>query len=255
MKAIPLFALVALGASILGATGPVEDARPAAPQVEATRIRREDPRPVLLVPGWAGRSRHLNALRERFLRDGWGEEEVLEMEFGNPVGSSREHAAELEAALHQLLERTGAREADVVAHSMGGLALWLLLREREGRIPVRRAVFLGSPLQGTLTAYLAWGEGGEEMRPGSPFLVELAEGPPPQEWVEALTIRTPLDLNVVPGSGGTLPGIWDVTVCCPTHRGLMDDEKTYRIARDFLGEGRRTSGVGPEPGPGVSGRR
>ncbi len=76
------------------------------------------------------------------------------------------------------------------------------------------------------------------MRPESEFLQRLQGGGPPQEWVEVLTIRTPLDLNVVPGYGATLPGMGDRVVCCPTHQGLLDHEETYRVARDFLVHGR-----------------
>jgi pimeloyl-ACP methyl ester carboxylesterase len=192
------------------------------------------PVPVLLVPGWLGRARDLEALRGRFLRDGWDDREVVALEFADPVGSNRDHAREIEAALRRLQAETGAPEVDMVVHSMGGLALWLLLREKGDTLPLRRVVFLGSPLQGTLTAYLAWGEGGPEMRPGSALLVELLAGEKPQRWVEAMTIRTPLDLNVVPGSGAALPGLGDRLVCCPTHQGLLDHEETYRTARDFL---------------------
>lgn len=160
------------------------------------------------------------------------------MEFEDPVGSNLEHAQEVEAAVEALLARTGAAEVDIVAHSMGGLAVWTLLQSKGDRTPIRRVVFLGSPLQGTVTAYLAWGMGGQEMRPGSDFLTTLEAGPDPQRWVEAITIRTPLDLNVVPGDAATLPGIGDRVVCCPTHQGLLDHEETFRIARDFLLVGR-----------------
>jgi triacylglycerol lipase len=205
---------------------------------EAVQDEGRDRRPVLLVPGWLGRLPELSALRDRFLRDGWAEWEVLALEFVDPVGSNLEHARELEDALQHLLSQTGAREVDILAHSMGGLAVWLLLQERGDLLPIRRVVFLGSPLQGTVVAHLAWGEGGREMRPGSEFLDRLQAGGQPQNWVEALTIRTPLDLNVVPGHGATLPGLGDRLVCCPTHQGLLDHEETYRVARSFLERGR-----------------
>ena len=196
-------------------------------------------RPIVLVPGWLGRLPELAALRERFLRDGWAEWEVLALEFEDPVGSNLDHARELEEAIHLLLSQARSEEVDILAHSMGGLAVWLLLQERGHVLPIRRVVFLASPLQGTVVAHLAWGEGGREMRPGSEFLDRLQSGGQPQEWVEALTIRTPLDLNVVPWYGATLPGLGDRVVCCPTHQGLLDHEETYRIAKDFLARGRR----------------
>lgn len=201
--------------------------------------------PVLLVPGWFEESGDLAALEERLHRDGWGEGEVLALDFADPVGSNLAHAGEVKEAMEVLRARTGSPKVDIVAHSMGGLAVWVLL-QREGRgVPVRRVVFLASPLQGTLTAYLAWGEGGREMRPGSPFLQALEAGGEPQRWVQALTIRTPLDLNVLPGDAATLPGIRDRMVCCPTHQGLLDHEETFEITRDFLLCGLAGSWVGP----------
>ena len=200
-------------------------------------------RPVLLVPGWMGRSEDMMAMKERFVRDGWGDEDVVPLEFADPVGSSVGHAEELALAIQALQDRTGAEEVDIVAHSMGGLAVWVLLQKDGPRPPIRRVVFLATPFQGTVTAYLAWGDGGPEMIPGSEFLVGLQGGGWPQNWVNALAIRTPLDLTVVPGYGATLLGAGDRVICCPTHQGLLDHDETYLAIRDFLLFGRREEGA------------
>lgn len=252
MKAKTLGAVILFVGGFLGSVAGIPRVGDLAPWLEGVDVllspagspkllqeRIQDPRPVILVPGWSGREWELGPLRERFVRDGWAESEVLALEFTDPVGSNLENARELEEAVQVLLAETGAGEVDIVAHSMGGLAVWLLLQEKGHLLPIRRVVFLASPLQGTVVAHLAWGAGGREMRPGSDFLERLQSGGQPQEWVEALTIRTPLDLNVVPGYGATLPGLGDWVVCCPTHQGLLDHEETYRVARDFLLKGRR----------------
>ena len=199
-------------------------------------------RPILLIPGWMGRSLDMMALRERLVRDGWDEALVFPLEFLDPVGSSVAHAGELEDALRFVLRETGADEVDIVAHSMGGLAVWVLLQEEGTALPVNRVVFLATPFEGTLTAHLAWGEGGPEMVPESEFLRGLQRGGWPQMWVNSLTVRTPLDLTVVPGYRSTLLGRGDRVICCPTHQGLLDHEETYVIVRDFLLHGRRAEG-------------
>jgi triacylglycerol lipase len=209
-----------------------------------TQAPAEPTAPVLLVPGWLRGSRELTPLAERLVRDGWPRDWVWALDFEDPVGSNLDHAVEIDEAVRALQERTGSRWVDIIAHSMGGLALWTLLQRKGDVLPIRRVVFLGSPLQGTLIAHLAWGEGGEEMRPGSDFLNRLQDGPSPDHWVEALTIRTPLDLTVVPNQGGTLPGMGDKLVCCPTHQGLQDHEETFVLARDFLLYGRGGKGGG-----------
>jgi triacylglycerol lipase len=195
-------------------------------------------RPVLLVPGWAGRLNDMLPLEERLIREGWGGEEVMPLEFADPVGSSLDHAVELETALRGLLARTGAPEVDIVAHSMGSLAVWVYLQSKGNPLGVRRVVFLAAPFQGTLTAHLAWGSGGRELVPGSELLTKLKEGPQPQHWVEVLTVRTPLDLTVTPWEGSTLLKSSDHLICCPTHQGLLDHEETFGVIMSFLLHGR-----------------
>lgn len=207
---------------------PADDAAPAIPDTL--------PVPVLLVPGWSDEASQLRALRERLIGAGWPGERVLAIEFRDPVGSNREHARELADALRMLLERSGTAAADVVAHSMGGLALRYLLA-RDGGVPVRRVVFLGTPNRGTMAAHLAWGAGGEEMEPGSAFLDSLNALPAVPKTVQALSVRTPLDLRVLPGESALLPegeNVRNVEVCCPTHPGLVDDPEVFRIVRRFL---------------------
>jgi pimeloyl-ACP methyl ester carboxylesterase len=173
-------------------------------------------------------------LKERLVRDGWADQEVVPIEFEDPVGSSLDHAKELDEALQAVLAATEARRVDIVAHSMGGLAVWALLQERGPDLPISRVVFLATPFQGTLTAHLAWGEGGPEMIPGSDFLEGLRRGGWPQRWVEVLSIRTPLDLTVVPSYQTGMVDMDDQVICCPTHQGLLDHEETYQLIREFL---------------------
>ena len=192
--------------------------------------------PVLLVPGWLDTARDLAALRIRLLGAGWPDSHVETVTFEDPAGSNRDHAEELARVVDSVLARTGAARIDIVAHSMGGLATrWYLLTHDDA--PVRRAVFLGSPHRGTLAAHLAWGEGRDEMMPGSAFLDSLNSAQPAPEGVDALTIRTPVDTHIVPGESATLPGVPDSQLCCPTHPGLIRDDDVFRVVLDFLERG------------------
>ncbi len=191
--------------------------------------------PVLLVPGWSDTGRDMAPLRLRLLAAGWPSGHVETLTFHDPTGSNRDHALEIDSAAAELLARTGAERLDIVAHSMGGLAARLAL-EGPDAPPVRRVVFLATPHRGTWAAYVAWGAGGEEMEPGSPFLDSLNAHPPVPPGVEAMTIRTPLDTHILPEESATLPGIPDRTVCCPTHAGLLGDVEAFRLIRRFLTE-------------------
>jgi pimeloyl-ACP methyl ester carboxylesterase len=189
--------------------------------------------PVLLVPGWFDSARDLAALRIHLIGAGWPDAHVGTLTFEEPTGSNRDHAAELEGAVARLRAVSGADSVDIVAHSMGGLAVrWYLLTRRAA--PVRRAVFIASPHRGTLSAHLAWGGGRDEMMPDSPFLDTLNARAPVPSGVDAITVRTVIDTHVVPGESATLPGVPDYTLCCPTHPGLLQDRDVLEIVRSFL---------------------
>lgn len=236
------------------------------------------PVPVLLVPGWSDGPEELEPLEVRLLESGWPLGRVLAVEFEDPVGSNRTHAGTVADAVRSLRASTGAPRVDIVAHSMGGLAVRRYLRDAvagrdsagvtlsdagtlvqrdpetearsegsraspadsiSGEVPVRRVVFLGTPHAGTAAAWLAWGEGGDEMQPGSPFLDSLNAAPFVPESVEALAVRTPLDLRVIPGESASLPeadNTRNVEICCPTHPGLVDHDETFQAVVEFLRE-------------------
>jgi triacylglycerol esterase/lipase EstA (alpha/beta hydrolase family) len=201
------------------------------------------PVPVLLVPGWFETGSLLAPMRSRLIAAGWPESHVIALTFEDRTGSNRDHAREISHAVDSLLALTGAGRVDIVAHSMGGLATRFYLRN-DGAEHVRRVVFMATPQRGTYTAYLAFGQGREEMIPGSEFLKELNQGPPVPSGVEALTIRTALDLHVLPDESATLPGVPDVQVCCPTHEGLLRDMDAFTVVRRFLEEGATTKAPG-----------
>jgi triacylglycerol lipase len=219
-------ALAILLALWLGVTGAVHSAEPAtAAQPPRTGI------PVLIVPGWLDTARELAALRIRLSAAGWSHVETLS--FADPTGSNREHAAEIDSVVAEMIERTGATEVDIVAHSMGGLATRWYLKTRPDA-PVRKVVFMASPHRGTLSAVLAWGDGSDEMLPTSDFLESLNRGPALPPGVTALTIRTPVDTHIFPAASATLPGVPDRSVCCPTHAGMLHDEEVFRLVSEFL---------------------
>lgn len=189
--------------------------------------------PVLLVPGWGDTASELAPLRQRFLDAGWAPEAVMALDFSDPVGSNVEHAMEVEDAVERLRVEGDSEEVDVVAHSMGGLALRYYLTVVDTLAPVRRAVFMATPHRGTMTAYLAWGDGGGEMLPGSDFLLRLNRRPFPSH-VQALAIRTPVDLRIIPASSAILSEIRNLELCCPSHGSMLEDPGVFQRVRAFL---------------------
>jgi triacylglycerol lipase len=202
----------------------------------ALRVQEAPPFvPVLLVPGWFDTGEDVAVLGGRLRAAGWPADHVVAVTFAHPTGSNHDHAREIALAVDSLLARTGSERVDVIAHSMGGLATRLYLREHPGR--VRRVVFLATPHRGTWAAYFAFGEGRAEMLPGSDFLRDLNTGPPVPPGVEAFTVRTLLETHVLPGESATLPGVPGWTVCCDTHWSLKRDPAVFEVVRSFLRHG------------------
>lgn len=202
------------------------------------------PIPVVLVPGWYEEATDLEPLSRRLIEAGWPADRIAMVSFADPVGSNADHAREIADHVDRLRRISGAQHVDVVAHSMGGLAVRYFLSDPDRAGDARRVVFLGTPQRGTWIAYFAWGDGGGEMIPESEFLDSLNAQPPVPFGIDALTIRTPVDTHIIPGENATLPGVPDIEVCCPSHGGLVSDRGTFEVVHAFLAEGRR---IDPDP--------
>lgn len=191
--------------------------------------------PVLILPGWKDRARALRRIARGLESHGWSPDAIMPVEFEDPFGSNRDHAREIDSAVQRLQDRTGAPAVDVIAHSMGGLALryYLVTRSHSDELPVRRAVFLATPHSGTWVAWLAWGAGAREMRPGSDFLQNLARSPLPTS-VHACCVRTRIDSHVMPGMSAVLPESAFHVLSSVTHRGMLRNRHVLQLIVQHL---------------------
>ncbi|HEX6133647.1 MAG TPA: hypothetical protein VFZ24_06785 [Longimicrobiales bacterium] len=195
--------------------------------------------PVLLVPGWSDTARVLRPCRDYLVSAGWPETRIRCLSFRERHGSNIDHATEIASAVSALSRALGGSPVAVVAHSMGGLALRYFLGSG-GADAVRTAIFAATPHRGTWAAWLAWGRGGAEMRPGSDFLQQLNAMPLPA-GVRAVCLRTPFDTRVVPGGSAWLEGASCLTVRLPTHRRMLRHRATLDLIRDLLLEDGRSA--------------
>ena len=143
--------LAVVGAAVLATlwlTGPAAPAAaPAAGQDSEDR-----PGPVLLVPGYGGRTSDLEPLAGRLRATGRDATVVALPDDG--TGDLAGSAAALAAAAAEAMARTGEDDVDVVGYSAGGVIarLWVA---GGGADVARRVVTLGSPHHGTTVADLA----------------------------------------------------------------------------------------------------
>jgi len=161
------------------------------------------PLPVLLVHGYVCNHRVWDDVALALRQQGHA---VLAVDLEPLFTSIDDYAPLLNRQLDTLLAQTGAAQAVLVGHSMGGLAIRAWLRAY-GSARVARILTLGTPHQGTRIASASATANGTQMLWHSAWLAQLAasEDAPKRALMQlALTAQ---DNIVFPQTQQTLPGV------------------------------------------------
>lgn len=129
--------------------------------------------PILLVHGMADNRSIFTLLRLGLRRRGFGR--VTSMNYSILTGDVRAAAAKLAEEVEALVAETGYERIHVIGHSMGGLIARYYVTRLGGDERVHTLVTLGSPHQGTYTAYAWHSQLTRQLRPGSPLMQELQQ--------------------------------------------------------------------------------
>lgn len=163
--------LEAASLTFLVATYPLrllQDASPA-------RSRRPGQRPVILVHGYGGNSANFLWLQWRLRHQGFAN--VYAVSYTPPHINARKLAAQVARHVERILATTGADQADLVCHSMGGPLARYAIKNLGLAGKIDRVITLGSPHYGSRIAALFPARGAAaQMRYHSPFVTELADG-------------------------------------------------------------------------------
>ena len=208
-------------------------------------VPQDQPGPVLLVPGYGGRTASLDPLAA-VLR-GEGRDVTVVSLVGDGTGDLDEQADHLADVADDVLRTSGAASIDVVGYSAGGVVVRLWVRDHGGAAQARRVFTLGSPQHGTSVAALGAEVAGgcpvacEQLLPDSALLRRLNAGdetPAGPAWV---TVRSSADQVVTPTGSAALEGALNVLVqdLCPSattaHGGLPGDPVVLAALSTVLG--------------------
>ncbi len=144
--------------------------------------------------------------------------------------SVEKNGARLAAFVDEVLAETGATSVDIVAHSMGGLVSRAALGHGAR---VRRLVTIASPHRGILYRGPVLGQGGEDLRAGSPFLTRVNAEP---IGVPTLSLASTHDNMVHPHGQSQLDALGgdDLLVGEMGHLAILFAPETVTAVRAFL---------------------
>ncbi|MEZ4633527.1 MAG: hypothetical protein R2856_00835 [Caldilineaceae bacterium] len=188
-------------------------------------------RPVVLVPGFRDNSTVFRRLTHYLQKERF---DVHALTLRPSDGRMPlDHLAHQVAAY---VDRTFAADTvlDFVGFSMGGIVLRYYLQRLGGLAKAEHFVTLGSPHRGTWMAYYSGRPGVRQMRPGSPFLADLAEDEERLNEIKFTSIWTPLDLTIVPSSSSVLTAGTHHPLLLPYHRALVTNGRALQTVAQVL---------------------
>lgn len=190
--------------------------------------------PVLLVPGY-GMNRSCMMVLAHYLRNrgwkwAWAANKRRVGDRGVP-GFAQGLARDVE----DLMRASGARQVDIVAHSMGGVIAGYYVNRLGGAAHVRRLVTIGTPWHGTRLWVFGQRREARDMAPGSE-VIEAAHEPS----VPTLSIWTRTDNLVFPFTSAQLPEresppVRNCEIADAGHLEMLFSLRVWRVVRDALG--------------------
>lgn len=223
MKRIPALLLAALTA--LGLTTALQPATASAATAHT---------PVVFVHGFSGSSSNWTTAEALFTAGGYTGGELFAFDY-NWMQSNKSSASSLATYVQQVLAKTGAKQVDIVNHSMGGLVSDWYVKQLGGQPYVRHLASIaganhGTTYAGSCLVYPSC----IEMYPGSSFLATVTSGDETPGSTKYGTWYSPCDGVILPYTSTILSGATNNLVACQTHIGFLTDTITLSAVKNFL---------------------
>jgi triacylglycerol lipase len=191
---------------------------------------KPDRNPVLLVHGIADSEFSMQWLAHYLRSEGW------EVHTINLIPNWGQKGLEPLAGQIDTYARAefGQRRFDLVGFSMGGLVSRYYIQRLGGMNRVDHLVTLAAPHNGSLLANLIANPGCREMRPGSPFLRDLAGDADKLESIKFTSLYTPLDLVILPARSSEMPQARNIRIPVVAHPFMVLDGRCKRAVAEAL---------------------
>ncbi len=151
--------------------------------------------PILLSGGYLATSGQLLYLKYHLGKRA----AVFTMDYGHPLASIDDFAEKMKQKVEEIQRHYPGRKLTIVGHSMGGIISARYAANCSHTDHIEKIITLGSPLQGTILAYLGLGKCAKEMRRNSPYLHQLEQDLMTKN-VAFINVGSHADLIVLPSN-------------------------------------------------------
>lgn len=196
------------------------------------RVVKSDRPPVVLVPGWFLPTAIWIPLGKKLKDRGYVNQ--VTVPHWPSFGDIRDYAAAAAFRAQQIQEKTGAKQIEVIGHSMGGLVLRYYIKRLGGDKTASHYISFGTPQHGTVIGKLWPCTSTNQMLPGSDFLKDLNAGDETPGPVKYTSIRTNTDEIVLSETSPILEGASNHLVPWAEHLELVWDPRAQKIAFEAL---------------------
>lgn len=196
------------------------------------RVIKSDRPPVVMVPGFFLPTAIWVPLAKRLKDRGYVNQ--VTVPHWPSFGDIRDYAAAAAFRTQQIQEKTGAKQVEVIGHSMGGLVLRYFVKNLGGDKVAAHYVSFGTPQHGTVIGKLWPCTSTDQMLPGSEFLTQLNAGDETPGPVKYTSIRTNTDEIVLSEKSPILEGASNHLVPYAEHLELVWDPRAQKIALEAL---------------------
>jgi pimeloyl-ACP methyl ester carboxylesterase len=189
--------------------------------------RREGPRPIIVLHGYAMNRANFLPLAYRLARAGLGP--IVGFEYWT-LGRTAAAARQLAWFVEHVQTMTGSPQVDIIGHSMGGVVARYYVALGGGDGAVHRLITIGSPHGGTDISRIGVGHANRELFIGSKLVTRLAAAPRPQ-LTRLTTILSLADALVPAAQQAEIPGAERIVYDDLGHVAMLGSR---RVAREII---------------------
>lgn len=150
---------------------------------------------------------------------------VYTLSYGPPLASIEQFADQAAQMIEAIRAETGANKVIVVAHSMGGLVMRAYVR-RFGGSRIARLVTIATPHEGSVLAWLAFGQSMAQLRPGNRWLADLGT-PQGDDLPPIVSLWSWHDSMVAPQTSSRVEFGENVELAGIGHTALLRDREVF----------------------------